>query len=179
MELFASKKDSNQANGQNPNATNGQPQANQQVGGISGLLNSGKAQQANDAATAQASASEAAKTMTVMSRKIRINEERSMNLRKKTQMIEHNLLSNHKKMLTEMRYINEEIGDLKKEILGIKSKLQTFAHELSESAKKDDVNVLERYINIWEPVNFVTRKEVERVIKDILEEKGIIKDNIQ
>lgn len=173
MELFAQKKDGNLVNN-----NTGQSQNNPQGANTGGFLGGNKGQVANNASI-QANASEAAKEFSVISRKIRINEERAMNLRKKTQMIEHNILSNHKKTLTEMRYINEEIAELKKEIINVKSKLSVFAHELSESAKKDEVAVLERYINIWEPVNFVTRKEVERVINDILEEKGLIKDNIE
>lgn len=159
MELFANKKEGVQGS-QNNISPNSQNQKNQNS-------NNGVVDPNN----------ELTKQITMLSRKIRINEERSMNLRKKTQMIEHNILSNHKKVLTEMRFMNEEIADLKKEIIGLKTKLATFAHELSETAKKEDFSVLERYINLWEPVNFVTRNEVERVIKDILEEKGIIKDN--
>lgn len=172
MELFANKNNAgnnaSQANAQNINANTANQAA---VGGISGLLNSGKAKPEDNSNAMN----ELQKEVSMMTRKIRINEERSLNIRKKSQMIEHNIISNHKKVLTEMRYMNEEIADLKKEIVGIKSKIATFAHELNGSAKKEDVQVLERYVNIWEPVNFVTRKETERIITDILEEKGILK----
>ncbi len=33
------------------------------------------------------------------------------------------------------------------------------------------IKVLEKYVNMWEPLNFVTRKEVERIVREVLEEK--------
>ena len=40
-----------------------------------------------------------------------------------------------------------------------------------ECAKKEHVKVLEKYINMWEPVNFVTKKDVEDIVKNMLKKK--------
>ena len=43
-----------------------------------------------------------------------------------------------------------------------------FISELKNAAKRDEVKVLEKYINIWNPVKFVTQNEVESIVKDML-----------
>ncbi|MBI4448282.1 hypothetical protein HY643_04840, partial [Candidatus Woesearchaeota archaeon] len=42
---------------------------------------------------------------------------------------------------------------------------------LTSFAKKENVKVLEKYINLWNPLNFVTREEAKRIAKEVLEEK--------
>jgi predicted nucleic acid-binding Zn-ribbon protein len=169
MDLFATKNNNNNPSNTSNNSNESNHNSTKQQGAISNFLSGNKPNTNGN----QDQSNDLLKEISTLSRKTRINEERSLNVRKKLQMIEHNMLANQKKIITEFRYLNEEINELKKEISGIKSKISTFAHELSEVAKKEDVSVLERYINIWEPVNFVTRKEVERLINYILEEKGI------
>ena len=105
------------------------------------------------------------------SRKIRINEERALALRKKIQVIEHNMLITQKRFLSEVKFINEEISDMKREFDDIKNKLLEFARELQRSAKKDELMVLEKYINMWEPINFVTRNELQKILDERLGEK--------
>ena len=111
------------------------------------------------------------KDISSLSRRARINEERALELRKKVQMLEHNMLTNHKKLLNEVKFINDELSELKRGFNDIKEKIVGFARELGEGAKKEDLQVLERYINMWEPVNFVTRKEVEKIVESKLREE--------
>ena len=47
--------------------------------------------------------------------------------------------------------------------------------ELEETAKREEVKVLEKYINYWNPIKFVTQNEVEAIVSEILKrnsEKG-------
>ena len=111
------------------------------------------------------------KEFNTISRKTRINEERIIGIRKKSQMIEHNMLSNQKKIINEIRFINDEMSSLKRELNDFKSKIISFSRELGESAKKQDLLVLERYINLWEPVNFVTKNEIDKIIEEKLQKR--------
>ena len=103
-----------------------------------------------------------------LSRKSRISEERVLSLRKKLQMIEHNMLANQKRLLAEIKYINEEVMEIKRSMEDFKGKMLTFARELQESAKREDLAVLEKYINLWDPMNFISRREVDRIIDEKL-----------
>lgn len=150
MELFKSDKGGKA----NPNA---QPAGPNQPAALSGLV-AGKDQRQADHGV------DPAKELNSISRKMRINEERVVALRKKLQVIEHNMLAYQKKFLSEIKFINTEISDMKRDFDDLKQKLLGFGRELQESAKREDFQVLEKYINMWEPVNFVTRKEVEKII---------------
>ena len=156
MDLFNKK--GGQVNNTQPNeeGTGGQ--------GFGSLLSSDKGGQQGAVST-----DSVAKDVNSLTRRIRINEERSVNVRNKLQTIEHNMLINHKRLLGEIKFINEEISDIKREFSELKQKVLSFARELQESAKKEDIQVLERYINMWEPINFVTRHEVEKIIDEKLQ----------
>ena len=43
--------------------------------------------------------------------------------------------------------------------------------ELQSVARKEEVKVLEKYINLWNPIKFVTSNEVEQIVNDALERK--------
>jgi uncharacterized protein (DUF488 family) len=66
-----------------------------------------------------------------------------------------------------------DINELKKEINQIKIKILQIIEELKKGARKEDMNMIKKYVDLWEPVNFVTRHEVETLINDILREKKV------
>ena len=103
-----------------------------------------------------------------ITRSIRIGEDRVINLRKKTQMIEHNMLTSQKKMISEVKYLNEEITELKRMLEDLRGNMQILHQTTKGMAKREDIQVLERYISMWEPLKFVTREEVERVVQQVI-----------
>ena len=103
-----------------------------------------------------------------ISRRLRILEERYTNIRNRIQVMDQNMLLHNKKQTTDIKTIDSDISDLKKEINDINEKISLIVKELNDSAKKEDIEVLQKYINLWDPMNFVTRKEVEKLIKEII-----------
>lgn len=81
------------------------------------------------------------------------------------------MIANHKKMLTEVKALSSELTDANKRVYEFQDRLLTFVKEIGLLAKKEDVDVLKKYIELWNPVNFVSAERVERLINDILEEK--------
>lgn len=106
-----------------------------------------------------------------MSRRLRILEERYANQRKSHQVLEHNVLSENKKLYALLQSLQRDLEDIKKQLYDMKQKVDVLAGELASAAKREDVVVLEKYINLWEPVNFVTRTEVEKLINLIIDKK--------
>lgn len=104
-----------------------------------------------------------------LSRSVRTLEERTNNLLRKSQISEQNMLLNNKKFSGDIKTITDDIHDLKKEIGELNDHMRQIVEELKRSAKKEEVRVLQKYIDMWEPVNFVTRNEVEKIITDIIE----------
>jgi predicted RNase H-like nuclease (RuvC/YqgF family) len=115
------------------------------------------------------SVSDLAGELNNISRRLMVIEERYTNLRKKTQVTDQNMLANNKKTLTEIQATHEQIDELKKQLDETIGNLKIIVRELKECAKRQDVEVLQKYINIWEPVNFVTRDTVNKLVKDQVE----------
>ena len=104
-----------------------------------------------------------------ISRRLMILEERYTNLRKKTQLTDQNMLNNNKKVMTEVHTTNSMLEDSNKALSNMKDKLKIMVRELKDCAKRQEVQVLQKYINIWEPINFVTKNAVTRIVSDEVE----------
>jgi hypothetical protein len=104
-----------------------------------------------------------------ISRRLMILEERYSNLRKKTQVTDQNILGNNKKFMTEVQATNSEVDDMKKQITDIVDKMKIIVRELKECAKHQEVEVLQKYINIWQPMNFITRDSASKMVMDEVE----------
>ncbi len=105
-----------------------------------------------------------------LSARVRISEERYVELRKKMLVIEQNMLSNHKRAITELKTLNSEITEMKRTIDLIEDRIITVIKELKLSAKKEEVQVLKRYIDLWNPVQFVSVQHVEKMIDEKLKQ---------
>lgn len=110
-----------------------------------------------------------------LSRRLRLLEESSTNIRRALQVTEQNMLGKNKVFSTDIRTLTSDIGDMKQEIAEIKEKIIELVKELREAAKRDEVKVLEKYINFWNPVKFVTQNEVEDIVKEIIKKEKVKK----
>jgi hypothetical protein len=87
-------------------------------------------------------------------------------LRKKAQLTEQNMLSTDRKIMSDLKIINAELLDLKTDLNDLKEKLTLLIKELKLSATKDEVKVLQKYISYWEPLSFVTRQELDKILAE-------------
>lgn len=115
--------------------------------------------------------SELTKELNNVSTRLKIIEERYINIRKKMQVIEQDMLNDNKKTNKEIHANVEGIKEINGTIEELKSKLRIIVKELKLCAKSDDVQMLQKYISYWEPVDFITRHEMERVIEEEITEK--------
>ncbi|HLC58226.1 MAG TPA: hypothetical protein VJI68_00025 [Candidatus Nanoarchaeia archaeon] len=87
-------------------------------------------------------------------------------LRDRVLIINNNMIEEYKKNLIELKAINQSIKEIKEDIFKIKENLRHVVMELEIFAKKEDVKFLEKYINLWNPMNFVTQSDVLRMIEE-------------
>jgi chromosome segregation ATPase len=106
-----------------------------------------------------------------LSRRIREIEERSQNIRKKVNVIDTNLLSQGKKLATEVKIMYSEIDETKHILEDFDNKMLLMIKEIRQCAKEQDLKVLQRYLEMWEPLRFVTRNEVAKIVKEVLEKE--------
>jgi hypothetical protein len=128
--------------------------------------------------------------MNNLSRRLRVLEERYTNLKKDAQLTEQGLLKTTKDMNREIQTIHSDLVDFRREFLDLKDKVKLIVKELKSCAKTDEVQTLQKYIDMWEPINFVTRNELDKMIQEAvlaemedlnirLQEERYIKDQIK
>ncbi len=108
-------------------------------------------------------------------RRMRILEERLNNIRRSTQVTDQNMIMLSKKMNGELKIINSDINDFHKELQEIKDKLRLVIKELKLTAKYEDVKILNKYFEMWNPVKFVSQDEIDGIIERKLREYMLIK----
>jgi hypothetical protein len=105
------------------------------------------------------------------SRRLRIIEERYSSLRKNIQVNEQNMLSEGKRVSSEIKVINSDISEIKHILNEIKNEMRMIVTEVKESVKKEELKVVEKYVSLWEPINFVTTSEVEKIVLRKIDER--------
>jgi signal transduction protein with GAF and PtsI domain len=97
--------------------------------------------------------------------RLRILEGRYNLTRERMLVVNQNMIDHYKALQGEIKALNEDIKDIKESIESLKVNMRSIIKETQIFARKEDVKVLEKYINMWNPVNFVTQEEVVDLIK--------------
>jgi len=81
------------------------------------------------------------------------------------------MLSNHKRAMSEIKSLQSELNELKRTVQGVEDKIITIIKELRLTSRKEDIEVLRKYIELWDPVRFVTRETVDKIVEEKLRGK--------
>jgi len=101
--------------------------------------------------------------------RLRVLEERNSNLNRKIEVIEANMLRTQKHVDTEIKTINSDVSEIRRQLEALQDKVDLIIRELKTFASRDDMEVLKKYIDMWEPMNFATKSEVQKIVKEMLE----------
>lgn len=85
-------------------------------------------------------------------------------------IVNQNMIEDFKESATEFKLINSELKELKGDMSKLKEAIKDFTKELNFLATKQEFKVLEKYINLWNPMKFVTQKEFEETIEKLKED---------
>ena len=97
-------------------------------------------------------------------RRIRLLEERYSGLRKKTQFTEQNMLKDAKELFEENKALHEAISDITNQVSDLGEKLVKLTDEVKATVSKAQFNVVAKYVDYWQPMDFVTRKQAMELI---------------
>jgi hypothetical protein len=103
-----------------------------------------------------------------INKKTRLVEERIDNLRNHVDLLENNILEISKNNSKEFDTFNKNMRDLRKEMQENIEKFDRIAENITQLASKDTVKVIEKYIDLLNPMTLVTRDEVEELIDEKL-----------
>jgi len=99
------------------------------------------------------------------SNRISAIEKKTNSIDDQLQIIEADSIEKHKEALKSLRSVKDEMASFGEEIAQFRDLAERMTARLGEFASKESVKVLEKYINMWRPIDFVTRKEVEELIE--------------
>ena len=108
-----------------------------------------------------------------LSRRLRLLEEGFTNLRRFLQVTEENMIAKNKHYSAEFKTVTSDVMEIRKEMQELRDKMLLVIRELQSVARKEEVKVLEKYINLWNPIKFVTQNEIEDIINEVLDKKKI------
>jgi|SRR3989344_5749676 len=103
--------------------------------------------------------------------RLRVLEERYSSFQRRAQLSDQNYLRLNKRFNEEIKGVIGDISEIKMFLDEIKEKVILMINELKSTPKKEEFQVLKKYIEMWEPMNFVTRKEVASIVQDILDRR--------
>jgi hypothetical protein len=73
--------------------------------------------------------------------------------------------------MTEIKSAISDIVSLRKTVEDVENKIILTIKELQLTAKKEDVDVIRKYFELWSPVSFATVNQVDKMIKEALQEQ--------
>lgn len=103
-------------------------------------------------------------------------ESKLNNLRREFDILKEDSAKKYDKIGKETKAISGELVELKREGEKINGKIDLIIKELKLTAGKEEVMVLKKYVDLWNPMNFVTQRDIERIMEQKLEEEGAIKN---
>ncbi len=100
--------------------------------------------------------------------KLRSIEARYNMLAERLLVVNKNLIEQHKKLVHEIQMINSDIMEAKRDAKTTKELMSNIIKELENFATKDSVKVIEKYIDLLNPLNFVTEDQLNQAIEEKL-----------
>lgn len=104
-------------------------------------------------------------------RAVRVLEERFVNLRRKAQLADENLLATEEKLVHEIKDLTRELTDMRRTLADMRETLGSVQGEMAHAASIYDVKALEKYLSYWQPMDFVTHEELART-RNLLKRQG-------
>jgi hypothetical protein len=101
--------------------------------------------------------------------RIRILESKQNLFAEKLLIMNQNMIEEHKNSIAEVRKMALSVKDVNEDMNNLKNIMKHLTDEAAGFAKDEDVKVLEKYINVWNPLNFVSEKEVKEMVQKEIE----------
>ncbi len=99
--------------------------------------------------------------------RLRVLESRYSLMRERMVIINQNMIGEYKKSSQDLKEMNNDLNEIKKDMADLKDSMGKIIKELGLFARKSDVKVIEKYVTLWNPMNFVTEKDVLSIINKV------------
>ena len=97
--------------------------------------------------------------------RLRSMESKHLLLSEQVLVINKNMIAEHKQLSKQMQLMSEEMKEMRSDMFRLKEAIQDVSKEMQKFARKDKLAVLEKYIDLWNPLHFVTEEEVRKIVR--------------
>ncbi|MEM2089550.1 MAG: hypothetical protein QXL88_00435 [Candidatus Pacearchaeota archaeon] len=101
-------------------------------------------------------------------------EERIKLMHDRISILDQTMLKQNQRVMQELKLINEEISVLKEKVDKLEEAVQHIISESQEFARKEELMTIEKFMKMWEPMNFATLDDVRKMIKEMKRDKDRI-----
>ena len=99
------------------------------------------------------------------------------NLLREMDLIKNDFIKKQAQLRKEMKGLSDDLTEMKHTQEKMNQKMDLIVKELNTTAGVEDVQVLKKYIEYWNPLNFVTQRDVERIIEAKMAERNHSKEH--
>lgn len=87
-------------------------------------------------------------------------------------ILKNDYIKKHNDLKRDLKIFNDDVLALKRVQDQAQQKMDLVIKELKQTAGVEEVAVLKKYVDYWNPLNFVTPKDVERAVQAKLDSKN-------
>ena len=82
-----------------------------------------------------------------------------------------NFIKKNNTLAKELKTVSDDLMEVKHEREKTLQKMDLIIKELKQTAGKEEVMTLQKYLDLWNPMHFATQRDVEQLIDDKLGKK--------
>jgi hypothetical protein len=101
--------------------------------------------------------------------RLRDSDERSRLIRERVLLLGKNLIDARQDLEEELKEIKRENREIKEELEKMRRVLNNVTTEVSKFIKRDEMVLIERMLKDFQPLEFMRKKDVEKLIEEKLE----------
>ncbi len=103
----------------------------------------------------------------------RINdiEERQNIINEKLAVLSQTMLGNNQRLTKEMAMLSDDMASLKQDMDKIRDTAQILLEQSADYARKQELQVLDKYMKSWEPMHYATLDDVKKMLNSALKNK--------
>lgn len=101
-----------------------------------------------------------------LNNRIRTLENKYNLLGERLLVVNQNMIEEYKRLLQELKSVNEEMREMRQEVFVTQDTVRNMIKEMEFFAKKEQIKVLEKYIDLLNPMRFVTEEEVISIVNN-------------
>lgn len=100
-------------------------------------------------------------------------EEKMQLLRERVSILSQTLLKQSDRLNSELSGIKSDLNRIKDDHEKLKETIDHIVFESSTFARKDEVLSAQRFMKLFEPLNFVSEEEVKKIVSQMIKQKNI------